>query len=146
MFTLQLALAVKPGTIDETNLASTNLVEAGAEIKGFGISLRLYDESGVPDAGSSLMLLRKNEGGNLPAPVLGQLNVLGAQTWKNKVFHVEQAITGSQVSGWPMGFPSIKIPRRFHRMQQGDVWELMIANNTANQLRICGTCIYKWYR
>lgn len=141
-----LALGVNPTTIDETDASKTFMVEDGAMIRGFAISLRLFNESGVADSASSLMLIRKNEGNTLGLPTLAQMNSLGTADWKNKIFHTEQAITGSQVSGWPMGFPSIKIPKRYHKMSHNDSWQLLVANNTGNQLRMCGSVIYKWYK
>lgn len=141
-----IAQSVVPSSIDETNVATIANVEQGSMIRGISLQGRIYNESGVADSNSTLWFIRKNEGGNLPTPTLGQANVMGAQTWKNKVFHIEQAITGSQVSGWPMGLISIKFPKRFHVMKQGDVWELFVGNNTGNSIRFCGIALYKWYR
>lgn len=141
-----IAEGVNPSLIDESDIAKTRYVEDGAMVRGFSIQGRVYNESGTQDSNSTVILLRKNEGGVLPDPTLAMLNSIGAQTWKNKIFHFEQAITGSQVSGWPMGLPSIRIPKRFHKMNLGDRWELWVGNNTANNVRFCGTAIYKWYR
>lgn len=140
------AKGVNPSAIDETDVTKTANVEDGSMVRGFSISLRIYNESGVADSNSTVAILRKNEGGALGNPTLAMLNTLGTQDWKNRIFHIEQAITGSQVSGWPMGFPSIKIPKRFHVMRHNDAWELWIGNNTGNNLRICGTITYKWYK
>lgn len=143
---LAIAQGVNPSQIDETNPALSFYVEDGAMVKGFSIGMRIFNESGVADSASTGILLRKNEGSALGAPTIGQLNGLYAVPWKNKIFHCDQAITGSQVSGWPMGFPSIKIPRRFHTMKFNDKWELIIWNNTGNNLRACGMINYKWYK
>lgn len=146
MVSIPLALGVNPADIDETNAAKTHYVEDGAMVRGFAIGLRIYNESGVADSNSTVVFIRKNEAAIWPTPTLGQCNAVGVMNWKNKVFHMDQAITGSQVSGWPMGFPSIKIPKRFHRMSKADTWELIVANNTGNNLRVCGSVVYKWYR
>lgn len=140
-----LAKGVNPTLIDEGDAAKTYYVEENSMVRGFSISLRTFNESGVADSNSTMMYVRKNDG-YLPVPTVAQSNSLGTAPWKNYVFHVEQAITGSQVSGFPMGFPSIKIPKRFHRLQKDAVWELVCVNNTANQIRMCGICIYKWYK
>lgn len=141
-----IAIAVGPTNIDETDAAKVQNVEQNSSIRGFDIRLRLYNESGVTDSNSSVILIRKNERNSLAAPALAGMNALGADTWKNKIFHAEQAITGSQVSGLPMGFPNLKIPKRFHKMSMDDRWEIIVANNTGNNLRLCGMAIYKWYR
>lgn len=142
-----LAQGVNPTSIDESDPAKVMYVEQNAKIGGLTMSFRLFDESGVADSGSSVWLIRKNEGAVLGAPTLAQMNSLGTQTsWKAKIFHIEQAITGSQVSGVPMFGTGIKIPKRFHSVRFNDTWQLIFANNTANQLRACGQCIYKWYR
>lgn len=146
MAVIPLALGVNPTDIDENNAAKVHYVEDGAMIRGFSLGLRCYNETGVVDSNSTVILLRKNEAAIWAPPGLAQMNGLGAVNWKNRVFHIEQAITGSQVSGWPMAFPSIKIPKRFHKMSKADTWELIVANNTGNNLRICGVCTYKWYR
>lgn len=150
---IPIAAAAQPGQVDELDVSKTWFVEEGAMIRGFVISLRLFNESGVADSNSSIMYLRKVEGSGAGAPpavpgapTLAQVNSLGTYNLKNRLFHVEQAITGSQVSGLPMGFPSVKIPKRFHAMKRGDYWMLGVANNTGNQLRICGIALYKWYR
>lgn len=143
---LFLAQSVAPSAIDETNAGEVQNVEQGSMIKGISLAGRIYNESGVADSNSVVWCLRKNEGGNLPNLTLPNMNSLGTYSAKNKIFHTEQAIVGSQVSGWPMGFVSIKIPKRFHVMKQGDRWELWVANNTGNQVRFCGMAIYKWYR
>lgn len=143
---IALAVSVPPASIDESVIADSANCEQGCMIRGMSIQGRIYSESGVADSNSTVWLIRKNEGNILPVPTLGQINSIGTVAWKNKIFHTEQAIVGSQVSGWPMGFVSIKIPKRFHVMKQNDRWELYIANNTANNLRFCGIALYKWYR
>lgn len=152
MVEIALAGAANPGLLDDTDPTKTWYVEENAMIRGFAIGLRLYNETGVQDSNSSVMYLRKAEASGavfpaLPAALtLAQVNSMGTVSVRNRVFHMEQAITGSQVSGIPMGFPSVKIPKRFHALKRGDYWLLGIANNTAQQLRCCGVVIYKWYR
>lgn len=149
---IALAASAQPGQVDELDATKTFYVEEGAMLRGFAISLRLFNETGTVDSNSSLMVLQKFEASNfvLPAtpaaPSLAELNSCGTSRSKNRFFHIEQAITGSQVSGLPMGFPSVVIPKRFHAMKRGDYWMLWVANNTGNQLRCCGSVIYKWYR
>lgn len=144
---ISVAVGVDPSAILETNPANVQNVEEGASIRGFVFGMRVFKEDGVADSGSTVIALIKCER-NLPAmPLpLGQMNSLGTQLYKNKIFHIEQAIVGSQVSGLPMAFPSIKIPKRFHKMANTDVWNLVIANNTTGPIRACGVCIYKWYK
>lgn len=141
-----IAKGVNPTDIDETNAAKTYYVEDGSMIKSFQISLRAYNESGVADSGSTVMMLIREDAGTAYVVNLAQMNSLGTAPFKKRIFHVEQAITGSQVSGWPMGFPSIKIPKKFRSLSHDDVWRLYIANNTGNNLRLCGTIIYKWFK
>lgn len=147
-----IAMTAKPGDIDETDVAKTSYVEDGSKIRGFNIGLRVFNESGVADSNSTVIVLRKYENSTtvppaVPAvPGLATFNSLGTAPFKNRIFHAEQAITGSQVSGWPMGFPSIKIPNRFHTMKMYDYWILYVANNTGNNLRVCGLAMYKWYK
>lgn len=143
---VQLAVAVKPGTIDETNPANIADVEAGSRITGFNISGRIFSESGVADSGSVVWFIRKNEGGTLAPATAAQGNSLGTTPWKARIFHAEQAIVGSQVSGLPMGVTGLRIPKRFQAMRNLDVWELYVVNNTANQIRACYLVEYKWYR
>lgn len=146
------AAAVNPGLLDDTDPAKTYYVEENAMIRGFSIAMRCYNETGVTDSNSTVMWLRKQEASAIipPAlpgpPTLATVNSMGTWANKNRVFHMEQAITGSQVSGLPMAFPSVKIPKRFHAMKRGDFWLFGIGNNTGNQLRACGTFLYKWYR
>lgn len=141
-----LAFGVNPGQIDETDPTKTYYVEEGSMIRGFSISLRIFNESGVADSNSTVVMLTREDAGTAFAVTLAKMNSIGTQPFKNRVFHFEQAITGSQVSGWPMGFPSVKIPKRFHTIKNGDTWKLWVGNNTGNQLRMCGTVLYKWYK
>lgn len=148
-----LAGAASSKDIDETDIAKTYYVEEGSSIRGINLGLRVFNESGVADSNSTVIALRKTENSintnpAVPpgAPSLAQMNTLGTAPFKARLFHVEQAITGSQVSGWPMGFPGFKIPKRFHVMHLGDWWQLYIANNTGNNLRICGVAMYKYYK
>lgn len=143
---ITLAAAVKPGTIDETDPAKINEVEAGCRITGINISGRIYTESGVADSGSVVWYIRKNEGATLGVPTVAQSNSLGTAPWKARIFHAEQAIVGSQVSGLPMGVTGFRIPKRFQAMRNLDQWELFVVNNTANQIRACYLVNYKWYR
>lgn len=148
---IAIAAAAKPGDVDEADIAKTYYVEANASIRGFALGMRIFNESGVQDSGSTVAIIRKAEGGSPPPtipvdiPITG-MNSLGTRKEKNRIFHLEQAITGSQVSGLPMAMPSIKIPKRFHVMRTGDWWILEVANNTGNNLRACGAFVYKWYR
>lgn len=147
---VQLALGVNPGQIDETDVTKITYVEEGSKIFALDFSgMRIFNESGSVDSNSTVMMLRKFTPGtqNTPPTVtLAQMNQLGTVPWKNYLFHIEQAITGSQVSGLPMGFPRIKIPRRYHTMKNNEQWVLYIANNTANNLRACGCVVYKWFK
>lgn len=145
-------MSVNPTLLDDTDVTKTTYVEENSMIRGFYISMRLFKESGTQDSGSSVMYLRKAEAtSSIPpatpaAPSIGQVNSLGTINFRNRIFHIEQAIVGSQVSGLPMGFPSVKIPRRFHAMKRGDYWLFGIGNNTTDNIRACGIFLYKWYR
>lgn len=147
-----IAATAQPKDVDEVDTTKTFYVEEGAMIRGFANTIRVYNESGVQDSNSTIIYCVKYENTNvvLPAvpapPAIANINSLGTWSKKNRVFHVEQAITGSQVSGLPMGFPNIKIPKRFHAMKRGDYWMIGVANNTAQNLRFCGLTMYKWYR
>lgn len=140
------AVGVKPSLIDETDVTKVANVEDGASIRGFSCVSRIFNETGVADSGQIVFILRKNENGQLPVPTLAQMASLGTNPWKNRIFHAEQAILGSQVSGFPMAVPGFKVPKKFHRMANADQWELIICNFNGQQIRCCGIFMYKWYK
>lgn len=142
---VQLAVAVRPGSLDETDITKTMDVEGDCMIRGFELGIRMYLANAANVGDKVVAYLRKNEGGYLPIPTIALSNSLGAQQWKNRVFHIV-SMSPDAAGGLPLGLSGIKIPKRFHKMQQGDVWELVIANNSGVSLNICGYCIYKWYR
>lgn len=140
---VQLAIASKPGNVDE--LTQPIIVPANASIKSLYVEYFLYNRSGnLPGQEKITILIRKNEQGLLPAPTLAQVNAIGLQTWKNRVFAIHRAKPPAP-GGLPLIMGSIKIPRRFHKMQTNDVWELIIANNGSGSVDGCGICIYKSY-
>lgn len=141
-----LAFGAKPADIDPTVLGNVANVEAGAMVKGFDLSFRVYNRNAnLPGQEKVVIFLRRNPANVLPAPTVAACNSLGVQTWKRNVFHVQQAKPPGP-DGIPMGFVGIKIPRKFHKMELNDSWELIISNNSGGSIDICGACIYKWYR
>lgn len=140
----QIAVGAPPSGIDETT--SDKKCEQGSMIRGMYIEFRLYNRTGgLPGQEKCVIILRKNEDGTLPAPTLAQCNALGLQTWKDRVFQCHFAKPPGP-DGIPMLAGSFRIPKRFHKMGQGDVWELIIANNGSGSVDGCGVAIYKWYR
>lgn len=143
---IPLATAVSPSNIDETDVSKVGNVEEGCMIKRLDIDCRLFGASGVSIGESAGFLIRKNEGlAALGQPSLAQCNALGAQSWKARIFHAQMATPGN-VSGLPMVTPPIKVPKRFHVMHANDKWELVVWNNSAFSVGICGFITYKWYR
>lgn len=151
-----LAQGTQPANIDETNAANAIYVEDGAMLKSITIMYRLLSNfQGAPGApgnfvpDSAVIVVRKNErAANLGAPTVGQMNQLFAQSWKNRIFHCEQAMPG-QINGIPMVGIRVIIPRRFRTMAQGDKWELVISNvpnGYTGSMTCCGIAIYKWYK
>lgn len=140
------ALGVKPAGIDELDTTKTYYVEDNASIRFFNIVYSLYNRSGnLPGQEKVTILLRKNEGGVLGTPTLAQVNALGAQAWKNRVFEVWQAKPPAP-GGIPMVLGPVRIPKRFQKTSINDVWELVIANNSSGSVDGCGLAIYKWYK
>lgn len=145
-----IAIAVPPASIDETDVAKVANVEEGAEIKAIDLNFRLFSASTVTGSlDQATLCLRKNEGlASLGLPTVAQMQSLGAQVWKSRIFHIDQAIPG-QTGGMPMSFPPIIIPKRFRVMHANDKWELVIANvpsAAALSMQCCGRAIYKWYK
>lgn len=140
---VQLAIASKPGSVDETT--QPIIIPANSVLKSLYIEYFLYNRSGnLPGQEKVTVLVRKNETGALPAPTLAQVNALGLNTWKNRVFAVHRAKPPAP-GGLPIIMGPIRIPKRFHKMQTNDVWELIIGNNASGSVDGCGICIYKAY-
>lgn len=140
----QLALGSAPAGIDETT--SDKKVEQGAMIRGMYIEFRVYNRTGnLPAQEKVVLMIRKNEDGQLGAPTLAQCNTPGLQVWKDRIFQLHIAKPPGP-DGIPMLVGSFRIPKRFHKMSQGDVWELIVANNSSGSIDCCGVAIYKWYR
>lgn len=145
MQVFQLAVSVIPTNIDESVIGKEMNVEQNSSIKGFELGVRIYTQGADNAQAKVVALIRKNERGALLAPGLAAMNSLGTANWKNRIFHLVSMV-GDGAGGLPLGINGIKIPKRFHRMAQGDVWELIVANNGGSGLSTCGYAVYKWYR
>lgn len=141
-----LAQAVDPTSIDQTVVGKTAYCESSSMIRGMMIECYIYNRSGnLPGQEKVSVLIRKNEGGALPNPTIGQMNAPGIIAWKSKIFQYHQAKPPAP-GGLPLMAFSFKIPRRFHKMANLDQWELWVANNSTGSIDVCGICLYKWYR
>lgn len=139
---LVLSNAVKRTLIDDT--VPTRVAE-DCTIKGFNIQFRLVNRTNnLPGQEKVVIFIRRNQGGLLPAPTLAACNSLGLQPWRNMVFATTVAKPGGPDS-LPMVMGGIRIPRRFHKQQVDDQWELIIANSGGGSIDGCGIAIYKWY-
>jgi len=116
-------------------------------IRGFYIEVYVYNRSGnLPGQEKVNLMIRKNEGGKLTVPpTLAEMNAPGTVTWKSKIFQYHVAKPPAP-GGLPLMAFSMKIPKRFHKMNVGDQWELFIGNNSGGSVDMCGVAIYKWYR
>lgn len=143
---IPLAVAVPPGSIDETDAAKVGNVEEGCEIKSIDCNFRLYGGATQGVGDQYVVIIRKNEGlAALGNPTVGQMSSLGSQTWKSRIFFADQATPGT-LGGFPMATPPIIIPKRFRVMHANDKWELIISNGSAIAGGVCGMARYKWYK
>lgn len=137
--------------VDAATLAVTNSVEDGAEIHRLTIQCNLYWTSAPAAPRHVLILLRKNEDNLLPALTPAGGSSIGGQSWKDRIFYLEQAQPGIfSAGGNQMPYQIIfRIPKGFKKMSFGDRWELVIQPLDAlagETLDFCVLASYKWFK
>ncbi len=118
-------------------------VVEGAIVKAVYIELWVLDAG---NAGSAVVVLVKNNG-SAGGPTFAQMNALGTYTEKKNVLFTHQGLTPNDgidaprlvMRGW------YKIPKSKQRFGLGDRLNLVIANNSAQDLFYCGFATYKEY-
>lgn len=125
-------------------------VEDGAAIRSIELQLTLYLSAAPAAVRHFYVFMRKNEKGLLPVPTLANMGAIGQVAWKDRIFHGEQAQAGVfTVGGVPMVFHiRLRIPKRFHRIEKSDIWEVFFAHDgvAGETLDYCAIATYKWYR
>lgn len=131
--------------------ASNPKVEDGSAIRSLEVQLTLYLNTAPALPRHFIILIRKNEKALLPALAAANSFVIGTLSWKDRIFHMEQAQPGTfAIGGIPMVFHiRVRVPKRFHRMEKTDQWELIVASPDAvagDTYDMCSLVTYKWYR
>ncbi len=125
-------------------LAATSQVVAGSRVNTIYLEVWLYGNAVAGVNSPVTWYLAKNPGGNLTLP---DPSVAGTDDNKRWIFAMGKGLLGSSLNGQPgyliRGWFSI--PKRMRRMGFGDLIQLHIKNDTANDINLCKMFIYKWY-
>ncbi len=145
-FTVATGAAVVQDIIIAVESTVANLVdevEEGAVVKAVYFELWQLDAGA---AGNSVTIVVKSPIGNV-GPTFTNMNALGVFNNKKNILYTTQGlipndgITGPIIvlRGW------IKIPKSKQRFGLGDRLHLVVANNSAQDLFVCGFATYKEY-
>lgn len=143
--TYVIASGVNPAAIDESDAAKVYFVEDGASLRGFTLQMRMINKNADASQAKVVAIIWKSERGTLAAPNFANLQALGTWQGKSKVFACAQLAPPGD-GGIPMVMAGIRIPKRFHKMNLNDTWNLSISNNSTGSLSVCGFAVYKWYK
>ncbi len=125
-------------------LAQTGQVVAGATVNTIYLEIWMYGNAVAGVNSPVTWMLVKNPGNNLtmPDPALA-----GADDNKRWIFAMGKGLLGNSGNGQPgyliRGWFSI--PKRMRRHGFDDEIQLIIKNDTANDINLCELAIYKWY-
>ncbi len=125
-------------------LANTGQVVAGATVNTIYLEIWMYGNAVAGINSPVTWMLAKNPGNNLtlPDPALA-----GADDNKRWIFAMGKGLLGNSANGQPgyliRGWFSL--PKRMRRQGFDDEIQLIIKNDTANDINLCELAIYKWY-
>lgn len=125
-------------------LADTNGVVVGGVVNTVYVEVWLYGNAVAGVNSPVTWYLCKNPGNNLtmPDPALA-----GADDNKRWIFAMGKGLLGNSGNGQPgyliRGWFSL--PKRMRRMGFDDSIQMLIKNDTANDINVCQLFIYKWY-
>ncbi len=120
-----------------------NHVEEGALVKAVYIELWILDSS---NDGSNIVTLSKNTN-NSTGPTFTQMQTLYTYPEKKNILFTHQGLSSNDAISGPIMVMRAwyKIPKSKQRFGLGDLLNLNIANNGANNLFYCGFATYKEY-
>ncbi len=125
-------------------LAATSQITAGAIVNTIYLEVWLYGNAVAGINSPVTWMLTKNPGGNLT--FLGP-ELAGTDENKKFIFAMGKGLLGNSANGQPgyliRGWFSI--PKKYRRFGFGDLLQLHVKNDTANDINICKLFIYKWY-
>ncbi len=131
---------------DTPTLASTVSVETGSKINGFYIRVEVAsNDAQVTGAIPNVyMMIWKNTGGNLTAPVA---NGVGGSDNKRFVIHQEMVMIQNVVSSNPRTLFNgvIAVPKGMRRMAPNDRWDISILSPQLD-ISFCYQAHYKEFR
>ncbi len=129
--------------VESTVANAVDEIAEGNSIKAVYIELWLLDAG---NNGSAITILSKNPI-NLVGPTFVQANALGTYVNKKNVLFVSQGLTPNDGIAQPVNVMRgwYKIPKSKQRFGLSDRINLVVANNSLQDLFACGFCTYKEY-
>ncbi len=125
-------------------IADTNGVVTGAIVNTIYLEVWMYGNAVAGVNSPITWMLAKNPGNNLTLP---DPAAAGASDNKRWIFAMGKGLIGNQGNGQPgyliRGWFSV--PKKMRRFGHDDALQLVVKNDTANDVNICIMCIYKWY-
>ncbi len=125
-------------------LAATAQITAGAIVNTIYLEVWMYGNAVAEVNSPVTWMLVKNPGTNLT--FLGP-ELAGTDDNKKFIFAMGKGLLGNSGNGQPgyliRGWFSI--PKKYRRFGFGDSLQLVVKNDTANDINICKLFIYKWY-
>ncbi len=125
-------------------LANTQQVTVGSIVNTIYLEVWMYGNAVEGINSPVTWMLVKNPGNNLT--FLGP-ELAGTDDNKRWIFAMGKGLLGSSLNGQPgyliRGWFSI--PRKMRRHGFDDEIQLIIKNDTANDINLCKLMIYKWY-
>ncbi len=125
-------------------LAQAAQVVTGSVVNTIYLEVWMYGNAVAGVNSPVTWYLCKNPGNNLTMP---DPAVAGTDDNKRWIYAMGKGLVGSSGNGQPgyliRGWFSI--PKRMRRMGFDDEIQLLIKNDTANDINLCTLMIYKWY-
>jgi len=131
--------------VDSAALATTNTVERGSKINTVFVEQWIY---GNATAGVNSRIswgFFKNPGANLTAP---SPSVAGISDNKKFYYAMGTGLVGNSANGQPGYLVKgwFSIPKGYRTFGANDQLQMIIRNDTANDINVCRMFIYKWYK
>ncbi len=129
--------------VESTVANAVDEIQEGSTLKAVYIELWLLDAGA---GGNSVTVLSKNPI-NLVGPTFTQANSLGTYVNKKNVLYVTQGLTPNDGVAQAVNVMRqwFKIPKSKQRFGLSDRINLVVANNSAQDLFACGFATYKEY-
>ncbi len=145
-YTIAAGVAVTQDIVIATEGTAANLTDEvveGSTVKAVFVELWLLDSG---NNGNSVTVLAKNTQNNT-GPNFAQCNALGTYVNKKEVLYVTQGLTPNDGIAQPVNVMRqyFKIPKSKQRFGLADRLNLVVANNSAQDLFACGFATYKEY-